>query len=289
MKIKIAFSDFWDGFNYNPSKDSAKSNNVFYSILSKRFNIEISDKPDYLIYSCCGNDHLKYNNCKKIFYTGENLRPDFKYCDYAITFDYTNNQNHLRFPLIALVLYEEGIEKTFNKNIDLEKIKNQKTKFCNFVFSNPAPFSPRNNFFLELSKYKKVDSGGGVFNNLGYQVKPGWNNKIEFLKDYKFTICFENSQYAGYTTEKLLHPMIANSIPVYWGDPEVGRDFNTKSFISAYNFNTTNEIIDYIKEIDNNDDMYYNILQEPYFKNGVMPYSLNYNTLLDFFENRIFN
>jgi len=39
-KIKIAFSDFWPGFDYKPN-GLKKTDNVFYSMLSERFNLEI--------------------------------------------------------------------------------------------------------------------------------------------------------------------------------------------------------------------------------------------------------
>ena len=48
------------------------------------------------------------------------------------------------------------------------------------------------------------------------------SNKMDFIKDYKFVISFENSSNPGYTTEKLIEPMLVNSIPIYWGNTEVG-------------------------------------------------------------------
>ena len=104
--IKIAFSDFWGGFEYNPV---GKSNydNVFYRILSERFDVQISDDPDFLIFSVFGNSHNRFR-CKKIFYTGENIRPDFNICDYSISFDYLNDSRNIRFPLSAITLYENG-------------------------------------------------------------------------------------------------------------------------------------------------------------------------------------
>ena len=287
-KIKLAFSDFWEGFDYNPtgkenSTIPSKSNNFFYCMLSEVFDIEISNTPDYLIYSVFGNNHLNYRNCKKIFYTGENLRPNLNYCDYAITFDYPTDDRCLRFPLSAVVMYENNIFSTFEKNIDFDKIKQEKSKFCNFVFSNPAPNSPRNFLFLELSKYKNVDSGGNVYNNIGKLVEPGWDNKMKFMNQYKFTICFENSEYPGYTTEKIIHPKIVNSIPIYWGNPLVGNDWNTKSFINAYDFKNIFDLIEYIKEVDKNEDLYLSILNEPHF-NGDISKDLNYKSLISFFE-----
>lgn len=276
MKIKIAFSDFWGGFEYNPT---GKNNydNVLYRILSEKFDIEISNNPDILIYSVFGNTHLKYN-CKKVLYTGENRRPNYNECDYSITFDYIDDPRNLRFPLSAITLYEHGIYDDFSKNIDLEKIKSEKTNFCNFVFSNPTA-QYRNILFKELSKYKNVDSGGRALNNIGYFVK----DKLEFQNKYKFTIAFENSEYPGYTTEKIVHPKIVNSVPIYWGNPLVHKDWNTKSFINAYDFKNINKLIEYIKEVDNDDDLYFKILREPHF-NKPKSKDLEHKSVIDFFE-----
>ena len=57
---------------------------------------------------------------------------------------------------------------------------------------------------------------------------------MDFIKDYKFVISFENSSYPGYTTQKLIEPMLVNSSPIYWGNKSVGKDFNTKSFINVF-------------------------------------------------------
>lgn len=277
-KIKLAFSDFWGGFNYNPNI-SNQGDNSLYQLLSERFDIEISENPDFLIFSVFGYNHYYYRNCKKIFYTGENVRPDYNFCDYSVTFDYIEGDRNFRFPLSAMSLYEMNIRDKFIKNVDLEKIKSEKLKFCNFIFSNPNA-DYRNELLFKLSKYKRVDSGGRAYNNLGYLV----DDKLGFLNNYKFTIAFENSEYPGYTTEKLVHPKIVNSIPIYWGNPSVGMDWNTNSFIDAYKFSNIDELVEYIIEVDNNDDMYYKMLSESHFINDDLPFNFNHNNLLNFFE-----
>lgn len=277
-KIKIAFADFWGGFEYNPT-GKENFDNVIYRMLSEDFEIEISNDPDYLIYSVFGNSHTNYK-CKKILYTGENRRPDYNYCDYSISFDYIDDHRNLRLPLSAINLYENGIINDFEKNIDFEKIKSEKTKFCNFIFSNQSA-ELRNVLFQELSKYKQVDAGGRVFNNIGYFV----DDKLKFQSQYKFTIAFENSQFPGYTTEKLVHPKLVDSIPIYWGNPVVSKDWNTKAFINAYDFKNLYEMIEFVKEVDNNDDLYYNMLKEPHF-NTPKSKDLDYRSLISFF-NRI--
>jgi alpha(1,3/1,4) fucosyltransferase len=275
-KLKIAFSDFWGGFEYNPT-NKTNYDNVFYRILSERFEIEISTNPDILIFSVFGNNHVRYN-CTKVFYTGENIRPNYNNCDYSISFDYLNDDRNLRFPLSAITLYEHGITDNFDKDIDFDKIKTEKNKFCNFIFSNPRA-ELRNKLFSELSNYKSVDSGGRAMNNIGYFV----GDKLEFQNQYKFSIAFENSEFDGYTTEKIVHPKLVNSIPIYWGNPVVYKDWNTKSFINFYDFDNLSAVIEFIKEVDNNDDLYYNILKERHF-NLNKSKDLDINSLIDFFE-----
>jgi len=264
-KIKIAFSDFWHGFDCDPT-GKTEYDNTIYRILSDIYEIEIDQtNPDFLFFSVFGGNHQNFRNCKKIFYTGENRRHDFSVCDYAITFDHLSEPRHHRFPLSALTLFEKGI-KEFPRNPDLDLIKSKKTKFCNFVFSNYGG-EARNTLFHELSKYRRVDSGGIVFNNIGGTVR----NKLEFIDQYKFTIAFENSEYEGYTTEKLVHPKLVDSIPIYWGNPLVSLDWNTSAFVNYYDHMDMGKLIDRIKEIDNNDSLYYDILKETHYNNNTIP------------------
>lgn len=253
--IKIDFSDFWGGYN--------KTDNYFYNLLKEEFNIEISNNPDYLFFSVFGNNH-QHRSCKKIFYTGENVAPPFPYCNYAFSFDYLDNPNNYRLP--HYLLYD-GYYDLLNKQID-DQLVNR--KFCNFVVSNGG-CTQRNNFFNKLSKYKKIDSGGRWMNNIGYAIP----DKRKFQSEYKFSIAFENNAYRpenpGYTTEKIMEPMTVNSMPIYWGNPIVDKEFNTKSFINYYDFKNEDELIEYIIELDKDDGKYLSKLREPWFIGNQVP------------------
>lgn len=271
-KIKINYSDFWYPFD--------KENNFFTNLLRKKYIVEISDDPDILMFSSYGFNHRKYK-CIKIFFTGEYEQPNFNYCDYAFTFDYMNHPRQYRLPLYAL--YSGDIKNILQKK-DISQVLFEKTKFCNFLYSNDMS-SHRKEFFHKLSKYKKVDSGGKVLNNLGYRVK----DKFEFLNQYKFTISFENASYPGYTTEKIIDPMYVNSIPIYWGNLLVEKDFNTKSFVNWHDYGSDEAVIEKIIELDQNEDLYIQMQQEPYFINNEIPYFLKEKTILVFFESIIEN
>jgi hypothetical protein len=264
-KIKINFVDFW-----HPDTEEAIKANPLYQLLSKRFDLELSDKPDFLIYAWTGVKHLKYN-CVRIYYTGENFRPNFNTCDYAFSFDYPITDKNYRLPLYKL--YDE-YPLLFNRdNTELVKLHR---KFCNFVYSNNKA-QERIDFFNQLQKYKAIDSGGKSMNNIGYFI----DDKISFLNQYKFTIAFENSSHPGYTTEKILHAFAANSIPIYWGNPLVAKDFNPKAFINCHDFENFEAVIKRIIEIDNNDELYSAYLLETPFVNNVA------NKYVD--EDNIFN
>lgn len=299
QKIKIKLTDFWRSFD--------EKDNFFIKFLGTYYDIEISDEPDFLIYSCYNNDgYLKWKrgprknaaeefrkyDCIRIFYTLENVRPNFQECDYAFTFDFNDHINHYRLPSYGI--YDPNCKLPFVKTDDIhplvkresfdpEKVLREKTHFCNFIYSNMHGRT-RNAFFKELSKYKKVDSGGKWLNNLGYRVK----DKLDFLKKYKFTIAFENFSYPGYTTEKLVQPMLVNSLPIYWGNPLVNRDFNTNSFLNYFDFKSENKLIDKIIEIDQNDDLYIDYMKQPYFIDNRVNHFIDPKNILRQFD-YIFN
>lgn len=92
--IKVKFIDWYAG--HSPTE------NMVYRLLSRKFNLQISDNPDYILDGGLGIEHLKYD-CIKILLIGENIVPDFNCFDYAIGFDYLNfGDRYLRFPLYAL-------------------------------------------------------------------------------------------------------------------------------------------------------------------------------------------
>ncbi len=269
-KVKINFVDFW-----HPGTIEEIKNEFLFQILSQRFDLEISDQPDFLLYSCFGVSFLNFK-CIRIFYTGENLPPNFNECDYAFTFEHLDHPRHHRAPLYAL---RDGDPQQLTTEKDVEAIFRDKSKFCNFVYSNSMGVE-RIKFFRALSRYKQIDSGGAVLNNIGYQI----DNKLEFLKPYKFTIAFENESHPGYVTEKIWNAMQANTIPIYWGNPVVHQDFNPKSFINCHDYDSFEAVIDRVIEIDNNDDLYKQYLAEPYFHNNMVPQDADWNLFLDHFE-----
>lgn len=278
-KIKVNFCDNDDTF-------VNEKNNLFLEILQKNYDVEISEKPDFLFYSCFGTKHWDYTNCVKIYYTNENVVPDFNECDYGIGFHHIKFEDrYLRFTEYNLKIQPE-IQNRQNLSANLTE-----RKFCNFVYSNcrnGEGAALRAEFCKALSKYKHIDCPGKVLNNMQDAISPrngDWQQgKLDFLSNYKFTIAFENRQTNGYTTEKLFHPLMANSIPIYWGNPKAVEDFNPKAFINCNDYNSLDEVIEKVKELDNDDEKYMQMIKEPAMREN---YDFNGYEKLEKFLNNI--
>lgn len=246
--IKIKFVDFWGDFNV---KD-----NFITRTLSQKYNVELSDNPDYLFFGTFGNRHLDYS-CVKIMFIGENIAPDFNLCDYALGFDFIQfDDRYMRLPLYctydSFTAIKDGIYLPEEALLD--------RKFCCMVVSNNRHSSPhRERFFRLLSEYKQVDSGGRMWNNVGGPVA----DKLQFVSQYKFNIAFENSCVRGYTTEKIMEPMTVNTLPIYWGNPLVCRDFNAASFVNVGDFASMEDAVQHIVDLDNDDTKYLQMLRVP--------------------------
>ena len=246
--IRIKFVDFYP--NFHPEKAP------LWQRLWDLYHVELSENPDWLVYSVFGTEHLKYNNCVKIFYTGENQAPDFNLCDYALGFDYIDfGDRYMRLPL--WLLYPNDIHAMLHKHE--RQTLDSKTDFCSFVVSNPHGNETRAKFMDMLSEYNQVHSGGRWRNNVGGPVA----DKLAFQKKHKFSMAFENTIYPGYTTEKLVQSFAAQTVPIYWGDPRVAETFNNEAFINCNDYPDLESVIERVKEIDQNDVLWLKMIETP--------------------------
>lgn len=267
--IRIAFADFW----HPHTPEAIRAQNPIYQLLSRHYELQLSEQPDFLIYSCFGKRHLKHD-CTRIYYTGENRRPDFDACDFAFSFDYPMDERNFRLPLYRLW---DDYEDWAARRPPLPDPGQQ--KFCNFLYSNRKA-RERIRFYRLLEQYRRIDSGGKVMNNLGGRV----GDKMEFLSGYKFTIAFENSSHPGYTTEKLFEALVAGTVPIYWGNPLAGRDFNPERFINCHDFDNFAAVVERVKEIDRDDEQYLACLAAPLFPGGVETEFVREDNILARFE-----
>ena len=267
MKIvKIKFVDFWEHWN--------QEDNFIVNTLKKFFKVEFSETPDYVFYSNFSKrlDHMKYKNAVKIFYTQENLCPDFNFADYGIGFEeLTYGDRYLQFPICYIdERYGNAWRMMKTKHMDVqgnaEKYINR--EFCGMVVSNKDADPIRDEFFEKLLQYQFVSSGGKYRNNIGQPN--GVPDKLEFMRKYRFSFCFENSSHPGYYTEKLIEGFAAKTVPIYWGNPHIEEIFNPNAFINLSDCESIDEMIEKVKAVDLDNEKYmYLQLSSPDVKKNV--------------------
>jgi len=291
--VRVAFANFWPSFT--PDLFRARFPYVY-----EKYDLALSADPDVVFYSVfppahkqTSSWHIPQGNYVRVFITGENAEPDMNMCEFALSFSrLINNPNHLRLPLWVYEARNWGYAPgrlVKSANTDWEEVASQKTEFCNFVYRHDVPF--RNAIFSAVNAYKRVDAAGSCMNNMnGWRVpeQPYWQVvKIKFLQRYKFTLAVENAIWPGYSTEKLVDPMYVNSIPIYVGDPMLRRCFNPDSYIDFSQFSFIKEMIERIREIDNNRDLYLKMLTAPFFHDNRVPTLARDETVMAFFD-RVF-
>lgn len=268
--MKLSFLDFWQyPVAFQPD------NNFLYYLLRECFeNVELVDPEDaeLIIFSCFGNDHTRFNHCKKVFFTGENIRPLSKRSNYSLSFDYDDyGGKNIRIPLWVMYIdwFKKGTYQNpeylipesylYNENEFSGKSRN---KFCSTVFS--ALYEMRTKAVEKLSQYKPVD----VYGKYGLPLRYGEKSKLNVISEYKFSLCFENSIYPGYFTEKLLHAKVAGTIPLYYGDSAFVSDFNPKCCLNVHEIGL-DSLYEKVIEIDNDKNLYKEILEQPLFNKKI--------------------
>ena len=185
--------------------------------------------------------------------------------DYSISFDAHSDTNY-RLPLwqLYLILRPELKDKLFNrsKHTSFEK-------FCSFTVSNPNNIM-RNSFLQQVSSYKRVSSYGQFMTNdfslIAATKGRYWRDaKYDFFNKHthKFSIAYENTSYPYYCTEKLMDGFLAGSIPLYWGDPKIGEDWNQAAFLNVQRLGA--DIINIILTLDNDKSKFEDWYHEPVF------------------------
>lgn len=279
MKVKVKFTDQPYGFD---SRD-----NCYIRALQSLFDVEISDDPDLIFYSCFGTDFLAYPDSVRIFLANEPVLPNFNDCDYAIgAMDLTFGTRYFRQP--PLLNYGET---AWWEHIDGERTVPPDAfgrKFCNFIYANETGGSGaalRKEFCMRLAEYRSVDCPGRVLNNMPDALEKRYPNgklrtredlnaswaeeKLAFLRNYKFTIAFENTELPGFTTEKLIHPLMAGSVPIYWGNPQAAEYFNPKAFINCADYGSDlDAVIRRVEELDRDEEQYMEMLRQPPLSEG---------------------
>lgn len=253
-QVSVNFTDWWPA--YDPEKGRIRQ------ILDRHYDVAVSDTPDVVFCSSFGDDFKQFPDAVRVYYTGENLVPDFNVYDYCIGYDRIEfGDRYLRMPDYLMDTRFADTLAPMRTKHDRTDIPTAREGFCAWVCSNGKAADMRDRIFDTLCAYKEVASGGRYRNNVG---QPGGvEDKIVFLSGYKFALATENISYPGYTTEKIVDAFAAGCIPIYWGDPDVGKIFNTEAFVNLMDYDSLEDAMEEIRRINEDDELRMRYLKAP--------------------------
>ncbi len=211
----------------------------------------------------------------KLFFTGENINIEgYEHSDYkklhtnevdiSIGFDYKDDENYIRFPLWILYYFEPDFAKA-DISIKIKEFNSRrfpKTEFCSLIARHDRN-GIRNNIFNRVDKIAPVKCAGALLYN-DNSLKAEYNDdKIEYLKKFKFNICPENSYSKGYVTEKIFQSFWSSAIPIYWGDPDPEPGIINKEAVLFWNEDGNNEdSIERISFLNANEKAYLDFISQ---------------------------
>jgi hypothetical protein len=248
--MKVGLYGFWSSFpEYQP-------NYPILGLLESTIPIEVSntitEDTDVVICSLFGErtrpaflkDHFT------VMCVGE---PYMMYPQHQLWGDYQigflpNDSDHLYFPLWQQSLtYYDGHGNFIINEKSRPLIK--KTKFC-ANFSSHDSTGIRTQLCDIVGLLGSIDYYGSWRNNqpidrmLGATDLARAQAKFSVLDHYKFSVCPENSIQPYYLTEKLPEAMLANTIPIYAGDPNLNdTPFNQKRMITISQGGSATDIL----------------------------------------------
>jgi len=195
----------------------------------------------------------------------------------------------------ALTYYNRNVNKEILLK-SLKDINSEKSKFCNFVFTNKEYRNgvKRWNFFNILNNLKKVERPK---DNSRY-TENMFNDAVELHKPYRFSIAFENDIVDGWITEKIINSFLAGCIPIYDGTDDIYKYFNKGSFINAKDFESLEKLAEYVVKVDSNENLYNQYINTTpttieklkkmfWWENEIIELSQNINTHKDYSQKNI--
>jgi hypothetical protein len=276
----IYFHNWWSGFFTKQDANNIEFFEKLFAYTKFKDSIITNDinKANVLIEAGSPSDGVINKNWKiKINFIGEPIFPDYEKYDIVLTS--VNRINNI-VDLPVSVMYIHG--NNFFNTLENRKITKIPYHFCSFIVSNPK-CKTRNTMFEMLNKYKKVNSAGRHLNNMGRNLECTWSSSIhlDFIRQHKFMICFENTKMETYSTEKIVNAYLGNTIPIYWSSEHIKQIFNEDSmlFLEDETEESFNKLIQKVIELDNNDEKYMEFVNRPVFNKKNKEYWKEHYTL----------
>ena len=149
----------------------------------------------------------------------------------TINAELLQNEKNARFFVPAICTISNPIE---NPN---------KTKLVSLIASDKNSLDGHKLRHQVVEEIKKNDFKVDV---MGRKYRP-IRDTSEGLVNYRFSVVIENSKQKSYFTEKLIDALICETIPIYWGAPNIGNFFDEDGIIQCSSLGDILNALDSIK------------------------------------------
>ena len=275
--LRIAQYGFWENFDFYHSP--------LFGLFASQVPVQVvapHQDPDVTIASVFGgHTRPSFLHGKLVMqFIGEpvvHYGAQYRWGDYFIGFE-PDGPNHFHLPLWQHdMLRYDPTTRQLQLNCT-PRPRETKTEYC-AVFANHDNRNTRGPIFDLLGQHKEVHSFSQWRNN---RPKDGMGNvevmrgpsKMAVFDRYKFAMAVENVSEPYYLTEKLSEAMLANTVPIYWGDPCIDQSpFNPKRFLNANKLPPA-ELLEQVQRLDTDDELYQAMIAEPMFERPVFTESM---------------
>lgn len=283
-KIRINFTGMSIRSTFDPY------NNPILDILKKHYEVEICDKPDYVI---CGvlypggywsngvfDKYITDYPCVRIMIEGENYVPDYNLVDYSVSpypINYFDRNFYFPCGVEALTTGVSHLRELQEKSKDYpDDFLKTKPYFASFIESHDSEKQERSTFFNKLNSKKRVESAGSYLNNMENNYRVNWldGSKNEFQRKSKFSICIEPLKHDGWIAERIVDGFFNDTVPIYYGSSNISEIFNPKSFINLNDYPDFDAAVERVIEIENDDRLYLEMIRQPIFNKPNYPEKL---------------
>lgn len=179
------------------------------------------------------SDHLSYTNCLR----------DRKNIKLALGFDWVDEPKYMRFPLWIPFVFDPTLdEKGIKKRCEELRLPviGKRDKFAALVARYDWN-GTRTQIYDAVQHIAPIGCPSLVHHNDDELKTKYCDNKIEYLRQFAFNICPENSNSYGYVTEKAFEAISAGCIPIYWGGYDMPEwDILNQAAIIKWNMNGDN-------------------------------------------------
>lgn len=144
----------------------------------------------------------------------------------------------------------------------------KRKKLCTMIIgehtsSNPHElYTARRNIisFFEHNHPENFDFYGNYWTYHDHPCYKGViKHKLQYLKQYKFAICYENMRTQTYITEKIFDILHTGCVPIYWGAEQIEQYIPYRCYILRQDFNSDEDLYQYLNSMSQ--DEYNSYLQ----------------------------